>query len=457
MRENNERNSRKRLNALILLVAFTAVLLIVSTYAWFSTQKNVTLSNLDGKVNVAEGLQISLDAEHWSNSIDFSQYKNDQSPLKKQYGENTHNLIPTEMLPVSTTATEQLDSTGSGTGIKELSFYRGTNSDSIKLYDVKAVSNDLTKVDATGESLEEGNTTITAKSADVYPGYYAIDFFLQNSSAETTGTDVLQLNTGSLVTVKADGNNSVGLQNTPRVALALYNSDKTAGKVGVSDTAADILAATTGAKSTIKDVAIWEPNANAHVDYIVENNNYKETGAYSASAPATKGFKLSATDYTAYKFPTETTAEDLNKPYKFTATQLIPTYALNSTSVSQEGKDTITLSDQTTKKGYNNLYDWTGTYSTKGMAKQISLQTASGNGTAAVNNLISVTSTDASVTPNATGKEGIVNFEIPKGEVCRIRMYIWLEGQDVDCINYASHGGGIDVTLGLIKGVKLDK
>lgn len=72
MKENNQRNSRKKLNALILLVAFTAILLIVSTYAWFSTQKNVTLSGLDGVVNVAEGLQISLDALNWANSIDLS-------------------------------------------------------------------------------------------------------------------------------------------------------------------------------------------------------------------------------------------------------------------------------------------------------------------------------------------------------------------------------------------------
>lgn len=72
MKENNQRNSRKKLNALILLVAFTAILLIVSTYAWFSTQKNVTLSGLEGKVNVAEGLQISLDALNWANSIDLS-------------------------------------------------------------------------------------------------------------------------------------------------------------------------------------------------------------------------------------------------------------------------------------------------------------------------------------------------------------------------------------------------
>ena len=72
--ENNQRNSRKRLNSLILLVAFTAVMLIVSTYAWFSTQRNVTLTGLKGKVNVAEGLQISLDAKHWVNTINFNDF-----------------------------------------------------------------------------------------------------------------------------------------------------------------------------------------------------------------------------------------------------------------------------------------------------------------------------------------------------------------------------------------------
>ena len=451
MRENNEKNSRKRLNALILLVAFTAVLLIVSTYAWFSTQKNVTLSNLDGTVKVAEGLQVSLDADNWSNSIDFSTFT-PQTALKQQYTTTDHNLIPTEMLPVSTTATENLDKTGTGTGIKELSFYRGTNIDSIKLYDIKAVSNDLTKIDKTGESLAEGTDKITAAgSPDIYPGYYAIDFFLQNSSAETTGTDVLQLNTGSLVNVKAGGNNSVGLQNTPRVALALYNEDST--KLGEKNdgttvgqaTKDTILAATTGEKSTIKDVAIWEPNANAHVDYIVKNNNYNET-AYTADKAAVNGWKLSDADYKAYQFESSV--------YKYSGTQVIPTYALNSKVTSAD--DSITVDSKTTKTGYKNLYDWTGTYKDKGMAKQITLQTPSSTtGTSAVKNLISATSTEASVAPNATGTDGIVNFEIPKGKICRMRMYVWLEGQDVDCINYASHGGGVSVNLGLIKGAAL--
>ena len=36
--------------------------------------------------------------------------------------------------------------------------------------------------------------------------------------------------------------------------------------------------------------------------------------------------------------------------------------------------------------------------------------------------------------------------------ITKVRVYIWLEGQDVDCINYASHGGGVTVNIGLVKG-----
>ena len=80
MREKNQKDSRKRLNALILLVAFTAVLLIVSTYAWFSTQRNVVLSGLKGEVRVAEGLQISLDGSHFVNTVNFDDFDQETNP-----------------------------------------------------------------------------------------------------------------------------------------------------------------------------------------------------------------------------------------------------------------------------------------------------------------------------------------------------------------------------------------
>ena len=398
MRENNERNSRKRLNALILLVAFTAVLLIVSTYAWFSTQKNVSLANLDGTVKVAEGLQISLDAKNWSSTIDFSQYNNDQTALETRYGETKHNIIPTEMLPVSTLGSEEI-----GTG-KEIKFYRGTNTDQIKLGEIKETKT------TTGA---DNTATTAATNPDIYPGYYAIDFFLENSSAETTGEDILQLGADSKIAVKASGNSSVGLENTPRVAFALMKTDTDAAGASVAvgaqaTTQAGILAATTGANSTIKDVAIWEPNAEKHVEYIVTNNN-KVT--------------FSAGDQTAYNIPATN---------QFTDDLKMPTYALKASAVS---------------KTFDNLYNWDGTTVTD-IAKQITLQTDSTNG--AIKNLLSV-STPATTVQSQTPTGTPTEFKIPKAQVCRVRMYIWLEGQDVDCINYASHGGGITVNVGLLK------
>ena len=346
------------------------------------------------------------------------------------------------MLPVSTTANENLDADGyTASGIRELSFYRGTNVNKNNLYGITTVSNDLTKIDAAEGT--EGRIT-AASNPDIYPGYYAIDFFLENSSASASGTDILQLNSDSKVTVLSGGNNAVGLQNTPRVAFALYNSDVTTDPDGqnvtVGQTNKDkILAATTGTKSTIKDVAIWEPNANAHETYIVTNNNY-ESYQTAEGATVPTNFVLASADESAYLSAPAT--------HKFTTTDRIPTFALNSKALTQP-TDTITNAGTTLGTGYSNLYDWSGTYSTKGLEKQITLQTSAAS--TGVKNLLSVTTPANTVQAVSPSAEGIKTFNIPKGQVCRVRMYIWLEGQDVDCINYASHGGGIEVDVGLIK------
>ena len=109
---------KKQIKKLVFLVGFTSILLIMTTYAWFTTQKNVTIGNLEGIVKVVEGLRISLDAKNWSSSIDFSQYT-DQTDLKNIYGTVTgngdHNIIPTELLPVSTLGSEEI---GIGNEIK---------------------------------------------------------------------------------------------------------------------------------------------------------------------------------------------------------------------------------------------------------------------------------------------------------------------------------------------------
>ena len=416
MREvNNERNSRKRLNALILLVAFTAILLIVATYAWFSTQKNVTLGGLAGKVNVAEGLQISLDALNWANEIDltndaetyFAQTNTDlgldgtagkeklslKNPWKAAADSSyaaRNNLVPSELLPVSTTA-----QTNEGIGLNDFNMYRGENESGIKLTGVEKVA------------------------AENASGYYAIDFFLQNSSSEEAmggDGDLLRIEPGSEIILDTTSKESTGLQNTFRVAFAIFDDDGVAANTLVNNTPtqAQILASTTGDDREITDVAIWEPNASgaqvgdspaietyaAHVNYILQNNN-KVT--------------FSAADKSEFS---------IDSSNKFTADKAIPTYALTAASV--------------TKANIDNIYNWDSEATTNGLVRQYTLQTPN-SGVADSTQLISA--------KDATKAQ----FKIEPGKYVHMRMYVWLEGQDVDCINYASLGGSLTIDVGLSK------
>ena len=387
MKGKSKRNKRKsEMNAMFFIILLAAVMFIISTYAWFSTQKNVSITNLQGIVQVAEGLEISLDAKNWSNGIVLGTEEGQLSIIDNAYIGH-HNISPSEMLPVSTLGLV------SGT-MTDLKMLRGKITNSTILEDITAI--------------DESETDTTSLA---YPGYFAFDIFLKNDSKDTSKDDILQLNYDSSLELLDSSKTTTGLQNTARVAFAKYN--------GTSDTIADqdtILKETAGVgvgapATNISDVAIWEPNANTHVDYIVENNNKVTWSGSDATLYATKQLK------------------DGKKGFD-TNTQL-PTYALKDSSVGS----TI-----------NDIYKWNGTESQ--IAKQYTLQTkltskASTEGDYAledgVQNLVSTT-------------DGTTTFGISPSRISRIRIYVWLEGQDVDCINWASHGGGIKVNIGLVKG-----
>ena len=367
MGRSKKNKKKSEMNAMFFIILLALVIFIISTYAWFSTQRNVSITNLNGTVEVAEGLEISLDAQNWSNGLVLGEEEGQLDIIDDAYAGNK-NLKPSEMLPVSTL--------GQVSGQqKDLQMLRGKITNSIQLSDIKAMVE-----------------TESNPDSDTFPGYFAFDVFLKNSSKQDDLDDVLQLNYDSSLEIMETDKSSTGLQNTARVAFAKYN--------GTSDVMADqatILKETAGigvgaGTSYITDVAIWEPNSNDHVDYIVQNNN-KITGAGAS----------------------------------FNATTKMDTYALKSTSIGQ------TIAD---------IYKWDGTESY--LAKQNVLQTTKTSTedysiAEGVQNLVSTT-------------DGSTTFGIAPNAICRIRIYLWLEGQDVDCINYASHGGGIKVNIGLVKG-----
>ena len=499
MEQNKQKNSRKRLNSLILLVAFTAVMLIVSTYAWFSAQKNVTLGGLQGIVKVAEGLEISLDAKYWSQEVDFSKYNSDQTKLRKVYGVSSsgvpsgntltdnnlhttddveHNIIPAEFLPVSTTGTS-----GNGIGLADMNMYRGkvkastTVANSHNLSEIITVSK-ATNINST-TPLTPGATEPIAVGHHDYPGYYAIDFFLKNSTSTTkSGTDVysepLQLNTNSKVELLSSASNVYGLQGAVRVAFAMYESAAAEAPDGTSDadnaagsdldwtdylktaTASDHMSASqlqvlnAYKGQNIRDVAIWEPNASEHADALFTQANYlkgnypkmstadsKLYGYVSASAEAPAGI--------------EGLIYQTGTPLTDTRIGAMRTYALTAAA---DTANTVT-----------DIYSWGGKRSTDatpvevaksaGLEAQVTLQTEKTSDTdfkitGGIKQLPSVTS-PATVKYTAGNEAGAVALSMQDGTVCKVRMYVWLEGQDVDTINLASHGGGIKLDVGLLK------
>ena len=400
----NKRNSELRIIFFIILTA--ALLFVVSTYAWFSTQRNVSITNLSGSVEVAEGLEISLNAKEWYNGIELGDAEGQLDIIEDSYTGNK-NLMPTEMLPVSTMGKI-------GKNMSVLNMLRGKIENNIVLKNVAVV-----------------DETVSNPENQKFAGYIAFDIFLKNSSKDSTKADILQLNyDSSLQIISADkgGNDTVGLQNTARVAFTKFGGQEITGTggehqgwdgvSGVNDGQETVLkntgAVAGGATVYLTDCAIWEPNAKDHVQYIVDNNN-----------------KITWSTTDASKYAPLEISEGKNG---FDVDTQIPTYALTDTSIGQ----TIT-----------NIYDWSGTDNTikTQLGKQVVLQTTKTSTedytiAEGVQNLISTS--DAGT--------GDTYFTIAPNSIQRLRVYVWLEGQDVDCINYASHGGGITLNIGLVKG-----
>ena len=141
----------------------------------------------------------------------------------------------------------------------------------------------------------------------------------------------------------------------------------------------------------------------------------------------------------------------------------IPTYALtvNSKTATYQrqtaGANTPgDTSDDTyvTETGIKDIYNWSDAGITESKLKlQYTTQTSADEARPTSIELNSLQEYE-----NPTGKEldGTTtndgSFDIPANQYSKIRVYVWMEGQDPDCINYASLGAGMTLNLGFSKG-----
>lgn len=208
MSKNTKRKGNLKYSILLLLLI--AILLITSTYAWFTANQTVKVSSLDVNVEAKNGLQISADAVKWKTILQ----KDDI--LGASYTTNT-NQIPDVLEPVSSAG----DVAG---GL--MNMYYGTVASS-------------EKGDQTLKATKETDTKGTEGR------YITFDMFLRVD----TETDIV-LTTNSNVTYT--GMADKGLQNAARVAFI------NEGTKAVTETSA-IQQALDGTSSII-----WEPNYDVH-------------------------------------------------------------------------------------------------------------------------------------------------------------------------------------------------
>ena len=322
------RRSRRKLNSLFMTLLLTGMLLLTSTYAWFSANKEVALEGINAKVVAAEGLQISLDGESWSSKITINATTLGQAVANKY-------RWPTALTPVST-----VGATSSG----NMNLFYG---------DVNAEATEL-------------NNTAAESDADTTK-YIVFDLYFKNSSSQVDG-DILQLNAGSSVAIAADGKQNTGLENSIRSAVVLYEN-----KANMTDDGATIRAIAAGTPT----VCIWEPNYNKHISEVVKNDS---------------------------RIPADNTV--------FTTLGLKATGGGTVTGINAANLDTPN----------------------ENLGEQKTLQT-DGSVTGAVN------------MTNLGGND----MKLAQNAVMKARVYIWLEGQDPDCIDTASTGKSIDIVIGFTK------
>lgn len=219
---------KRRVYYYTLLFFMTTVLLSVSTYAWFTHNRIVTVRNIDIHVRASGGIEISADAVNWGNIIG----PDDISAVHKEEYPTSVNQIPNGMEPMSTG--------------KEID----TSTGFLKMYYGTAESNAL------GINVLESNRSIEQEGhgEESNGKFIAFDLFFKNYN----DTD-LYLTPNSNVTYR-ENSNEKGIAASTRIAFLLQGTlpKETNPKV------------IQNLKSASENKTyIWEPNYDVHTDAAV--------------------------------------------------------------------------------------------------------------------------------------------------------------------------------------------
>lgn len=390
----------KRIRNLVLVCVLSALLLTVSTYAWFIGMRTVAVNQFEITIDGVDSLMLSLDGEKWAESVTLTGDDADEA-----YDGNTNQLLNEKdsegnvvagLSPVSSVGV--IDTTSS----RMILYEKGSLTATDGGYRIMA-----SRVDnyTTSEGEDE---KIKVTQGD---GYVVFDLFVMNLSGDAyydeydpENEEAIYLTHDSAVTAGNTGGDDYGLENSIRVAFAQIGrvkatTDDTATITGIACNDQEdnnYVDETTGVTSICTRTAtIWEPNELAHEE------------------AALTWYEKTCSTRTAEGYGDEPCAE---------LSEYHPTFAIAKEIVASDKVDVY--------DGDYNGYEENSTEENQLL-------------------LAYDTFTD---TEKETENENRATFmTLAPNSITKVRVYVYLEGQDVDNYDFASLGNSVKVNFGFTK------
>lgn len=367
----------KKIRNLVFICVLSAILLTVSTYAWFIGMQTVRVNPFDVEIAATDGLALSVDGVTFSETVTINGEKESVDAIKNAYASNTNSW--TKLKPVSTIGTMDFETNGSRMVLFEKSSLTAQTG-GYRLLSEQLVNN--------GEKEAEG--------------YVAFDLFVKNLSGEKYYTsnneaneEAIYLTYDSAVTVGSAGKADTGIENSVRVAFAQIGraqADK------ASSVFQGITCETDGDVTGIcRKATIWEPNDTKHVANAISWYNASCAARAGEAGCTTLENGTAATTYAVAKTITENAADD-DRDYEVDIYDGHNGYTQSITDGYLNAVDTFTETEQAKKAQERNVF--------------------------------------MTLAPNS---------------VTKVRVYVYIEGQDLDNYDFAQLGKAIKVNFGFTK------
>ena len=367
---------RKLILPIIASIISLVTTLVAVSFAWFSDADVSSINTLNVQIESVQGVEFSVDGSNWKHDITSTDII------------NAGGLIPSKFYPLTTPGTQ--DANGLLIFYDIAATVSGTRA-TMTAYD----SSEVAAVP------EETNGVITGWSGTGYQCYIVFDLYCHSVDSQhiifDTGTSV-------------SSNVATGAQLATRIAfLNLGSIDEAQYKSSVSNLTSKI--GSNGSQATV-----YEPNAQWHASDAISQGLSSANGAIDAYYSVKVGLsgdnllRIPANPLTA----TEKTniANGLNYTLSYSVDGVIGDHTINCTSLQ-----------------LINSVTYAGAYVTSAS------DAASGDYSAAINAGYYVTQTAAMPYTDIVAKPNTTKtLAITGAGYTKLRVYMWLDGQDGDCV-----------------------